>query len=125
MDVIPFIDVLLVLLILFIIVIPIGIRSPLVPLPDGKGTANILDIKVVRIDRADRLYGNGVERDRQARLNLLATAATVTRQPVIQVNPDALESYEASARAIALIKHSGVRTFAFAGNHQYREFGAD
>ena len=125
MDVTPFIDVLLVLLILFIMVIPIATRSLLIPRPDGKGTADILDIKVFPIGRADRLYGNGVEGDRQARLNLLATAATVTRQPVIQVNPDALESYEASARAIALIKHSGVRTFAFVGNHQYREFGAD
>lgn len=125
MNVTPFIDVLLVLLIMFIMVIPIATHALLIPLPNGEGEEDILDINVVHIDRSDRLYWNGAEMDRQELLNQLASTAKLETQPVVRFDPDALASYQASARTIALIKDAGIENFAFVGNHKYREFGAD
>ena len=125
MNVTPFIDVLLVLLIMFIMVIPIATHALLIPLPSGPGDREILEENVVHIDRKDRLYWNGNEMDRQRLLNQLASAAALKDQPVVKFEPDALASYHTSASTIALIKDSGIENFAFVGNHKYRTFGAD
>ncbi|MBX7533851.1 biopolymer transporter ExbD [Qipengyuania sp. 1XM1-15A] len=123
MNVTPFIDVLLVLLIMFIMVIPIATHALLIPLPNGEGPEEILPENVVHIDSADRLFWNGAELSRQEMLNQLASTAALDKQPVVKFEPDALASYQASARTIALIKDSGVKNFAFVGNHKYRQFG--
>ena len=125
MNVTPFIDVLLVLLIMFIMVIPIATHALMIPLPNGPATEKVLEENVIHIDRADRLYWNGAEMDRQRLLNQLATTAGIEPQPVVRFEPDALASYQASARTIALIKDSDVENFAFVGNEKYRTFGAD
>lgn len=123
MNVTPFIDVLLVLLIMFIMVIPIATHALLIPLPNGEGPEEVLETNVVHIDSSDRLYWNGTEMDRQTLLNQLASAAARDKQPVVRFEPDALASYQTSARTIALIKDSGIENFAFVGNHKYRTFG--
>ena len=125
MNVTPFIDVLLVLLIMFIMVIPIATHAILIPLPSGQASQEIRDINVVHIDPADRLYWNGVELGRQELLNQLASTAAMEDQPEIRFDPAARASYAESARTIALIKDAGVTNFAFVGNHQYRDFSAD
>ena len=94
-----------------------------IPLPTDGGREEILDINVVNIDRNDQLYWNGVRLDRQQLLNQLASAAELKQQPVVQFEPNALASYETSARTVALIKDSGIRHFAFVGNHEHRDFG--
>lgn len=124
MNVTPFIDVLLVLLIMFIMVIPIATHALLIPLPNGEGLEEILPENVVHIDSADRLYWNGAQLNRQQMLNQLASTAALDKQPVVKIEPDALASYQASARTIALIKDSGIQNFAFIGNHKYRQLGA-
>ena len=125
MNITPLIDVLLVLLIMFIMVIPIATHALLVPLPNGPGEFETRAINTVRIDSADRLYWNGNELDRQQLLNQLADAAAMAEQPVISFEPDALASYDRSAKTITLIKDSGVEKFAFVGNERYRAFGAE
>ena len=123
MNVTPFIDVLLVLLIMFIMVIPIATHALLIPLPDGRGEFEVRDTNVVHIDRNDRLYWNGNALDRQQLLNQLVTAAEVQPQPTLRFEPDARASYATSARTIALIKDSGTENFAFVGNERYKDFG--
>ena len=125
MNVTPFIDVLLVLLIMFIMVIPIATHALLIPVPTGKAPLQMLEENVVSIDPEDRLFWNGEVLSRDGLLNQLAGAAAMDEQPVIRFQPDALASYETSARTIALIKDSGIDRFAFVGNHQYSKFGAD
>lgn len=85
----------------------------------------MLDINVVNIDRNAQLYWNGIRMDRQQLLNQLASAAELKQQPVVQFVPDALARYETSASTVALIKDSGIRHFAFVGNHEHRNFGKD
>lgn len=123
MNVTPFIDVLLVLLIMFIMVIPIATHALLIPLPDGRGEFEVRDTNVVHIDRNDRLFWNGAALDRQQLLNQLVTAAEVHPQPTLRFEPDARASYATSARTIALIKDSGTENFAFVGNERYKDFG--
>ena len=123
MNVTPFIDVLLVLLIMFIMVIPMATHALLIPLPTDNPSLQIRAENIVRIDAADRLYWNGQQLDRQRLLNQLAGAAAMDPEPLIRFEPDAKASYQTSARTIALIKDSGVDSFAFTGNHRYREFG--
>ncbi|EDL49918.1 biopolymer transporter ExbD [Erythrobacter sp. SD-21] len=123
MNVTPFIDVLLVLLIMFIMVIPIATHALLIPLPEGRGEFEVRDTNVVHIDRNDRLYWNGAALNRQQLLNQLVTAAEVHPQPTLRFEPDARASYATSARTIALIKDSGTENFAFVGNERYKDFG--
>ena len=123
MKVTPFIDVLLVLLIMFIMVIPMATHALLIPLPTDNPSLQIRAENIVRIDAADRLYRNGQQLDRQRLLNQLAGAAAMDPEPLIRFEPDAKASYETSAHTIALIKDSGVDSFAFTGNYHYREFG--
>lgn len=123
MNVTPFIDVLLVLLIMFIMVIPIATHALLIPLPDGRGKFEVRDTNVVHIDRNDALYWNGNALDRQELLNQLVTAAEADPQPTLRFEPDARASYATSARTIALIKDSGTENFAFVGNERYKDFG--
>ncbi|WP_247713358.1 ExbD/TolR family protein [Qipengyuania polymorpha] len=123
MNVTPFIDVLLVLLIMFIMVIPMATHALLIPLPTDTPSLEIRAENTVGIDAADRLYWNGQQVDRQILLNQLAGAATMTPEPLVRFQPDAKASYQTSARTIALIKDAGVEKFAFIGNHHHREFG--
>ena len=124
MNVTPFIDVLLVLLIMFIMVIPIATHALAIPLPNGPASQRILDENTVFIDRADKLYWNGSKMDRQRLLNQLSAVAGMEDQAVVRFEPDARASYSKSASTIALIKDAGVKKFAFVGNEKYRAFDA-
>ena len=123
MNVTPFIDVLLVLLIMFIMVIPMATHALLIPLPTDTSSLEIRTENTVGIDAGDRLYWNGQVVGREILLNQLAGAAAISPQPLIRFQPDAQASYQTSARTIALIKDAGVDSFAFIGNYRYREFG--
>ena len=123
MNVTPFIDVLLVLIIMLIMVVPIMTHSLVFPLPTGPGDKPILETNSVVIDARDRLYWNGEILGRQELLNQLASAAADPRKPVLRFEPDALASYDTSAQTLALIKDSGIKNFAFAGNHKHKDFG--
>ncbi len=122
MNVTPFIDVLLVLIIMLIMVVPIATHSLDIPLPTARGTYEFRDTNTVSIDAQDHLFWNGQAIGRQELLNQLASAAKLPDDPVVRFEPDALASYDMSARTIALIKDSGIKNFAFAGNYKYREF---
>ena len=123
MNVTPFIDVLLVLLIMFIMVIPMATHALLIPLPTDTPSLEIRPENTVGIDAGDHLYWNGQQVDRQVLLNQLAGAAAMNPEPLVRFEPDAKASYQTSARTIALIKDAGVERFAFIGNHRHREFG--
>ena len=123
MNVTPFIDVLLVLIIMLIMVVPIATHNTEVDLPGPglKGSANPIS-NTVYIDSSDRLFWNGeaVTRD-QLRANI-AAANSMEDEPVLRFEPAALASYDRSAKTIALIKDAGAKKFAFIGNEKYSAF---
>lgn len=123
LNVTPFIDVLLVLLVMLILTMPMTHHSTEVDLP-AKGTKLTLqDENILRITEADTTLWNGAEVD-QTDLRATLTATTkLVEQPVLRFAPDALASYDRSAKTIALIKESGVKKLTFDRLYEHKTFG--
>lgn len=123
MNVTPFIDVLLVLLIMLILAIPMAANVTPVDLPhDGTPKHPVLETNVLTIDAADRVAWNGHVITAAELRDLLAAASELPVQPVLRFEPDAQASYDKSARTLALIREEGAGSFVFAGNEKYRDF---
>lgn len=123
MNVTPFIDVLLVLLIMLMLAIPIQTNTTEVDLPSTRGGEANAVSNTVFIDEADRLYWNGAPVSRSELRANLEAASAMPEDPLLRFEPAALASYDQSARTIALIKDSGAEKFAFVGNHEHGDFG--
>ena len=123
MNVTPFIDILLVLVIMLILAVPIAKHSVVVnlPPPGPTGVANP-DFNTVFIDDTDRLFWNGEAVSRAQLSANIAYASQLEVEPTLRFQPAALASYDQSAKTIALIKDAGAEKFAFIGNEQHRAF---
>lgn len=124
MNVTPFIDVLLVLLIMLILAIPAPVHVTPVDLPsdDVRPTLPVLDQNTIAIDAADRLSWNGATVTASELRAQVAAASAMERQPLLRFAPDALASYDIASRTIALIRDEGAESFAFIGNEKYQDF---
>lgn len=124
MNVTPFIDVLLVLLIMLILAIPAPVHVTPVDLPSDKPppTLPVLDQNTIAIDAADRLSWNGTPITASELRAQVAAASAMEPEPLLRFEPDALASYDRASRTIALIKDEGAKSFAFIGNEKYRDF---
>ena len=128
MNVTPFIDVLLVLLVMLILAVPIKVHETTIDLPTDKpciGCPMNADENTVAITAQDQLLWNGTPVTRDQLKSQVAAASALEAQPLLRFEPDANAGYDASARTITAIKEAGATRFAFIGNHQYREFGRD
>lgn len=127
MNMTPLIDVLLVLLIMFIITIPVATHSVDIDLPQPNPNPPPVTVEPDKnklvITQADELLWNGEVIQEGDLVNLLAQSLTINPEPELQFEPEALSSYEASARVLQIIKGSGVTKFGFVGNERYRAFG--
>jgi biopolymer transport protein ExbD len=123
MNVTPFIDVLLVLLIVMILAMPVKMNvtpvdlpgEPIAPLP-------IRDQNTITIDASDRLAWNGFTVTVKELRAQVAAASALEQQPLLRFEPNAFASYETAARTIALIREEGAKSFTFVGNDRYRNF---
>ncbi|QZD87140.1 ExbD/TolR family protein [Qipengyuania psychrotolerans] len=127
MNMTPLIDVLLVLLIMFIITIPVATHSVDIDLPQPNPNPPPVTVEPDKnklvITQMDELLWNGEVIQEGDLVNLLAQSLTINPEPELQFEPEALSSYEASARVLQIIKGSGVTKFGFVGNERYRAFG--
>ncbi|WP_245806016.1 ExbD/TolR family protein [Erythrobacter donghaensis] len=124
MNVTPFIDVLLVLLIMLILAIPMPVNVTTVDLPSDplRPTLPVLDQNTIAIDAADRLSWNGAPVTPGELRAQVVAASALEQEPLLRFAPDALASYDVAAHTIALIKDGGAQSFAFIGNDRYRDF---
>lgn len=123
MNVTPFIDVLLVLLIMLILAIPMAVNVTEVDLPtDGRPKHPVLATNVLTIDAGDRLAWNGHVVTAAELRAQLAVVSDLPVPPVLRFEPDAQASYDKSARTLALIREEGAGNFVFSGNEKYRDF---
>lgn len=126
MNVTPFIDVLLVLLIMLIMAVPIKVNVTEIDLPgettDITPPHEILAENTVAITEADQLLWNGNAVTAEELTAQVTAASAREDKPLLRFEPDALASYDTSARTITLIKDAGAERFAFVGNHKYRQW---
>lgn len=122
MNVTPFIDVLLVLLIMLIMAVPIKLHETQIDLPsDQPCPACTLSAaqNTVSIDASDQLFWNGTPVTAAQLGTQVAAASAMPEEPLLRFEPAALASYDVSAKTIVLIKEAGAKRFAFVGNHKY------
>lgn len=126
MNVTPFIDVLLVLLIMLILAIPVQTHQTTVELPGEplEVPYPIAEQNTVFITANDELLWNGASISPDQLRAQVAAASAMETEPLLRFEPAALASYDTSARTIALIKESGATTFAFVGNARHKDFGS-
>jgi biopolymer transport protein ExbD len=127
MNMTPLIDVLLVLLIMFIITIPVAVNSVDIDLPQPTPITDPPPIDPIKnkivLTVQDVILWNGNPMTEGELRTQLAETTRIVPEPELQFEPEALASYEISARVLQSIKASGVTKFGFVGNDKYREFG--
>ena len=129
MNMTPLIDVLLVLLIVFIMSIPIATNAVNIDLPSPSQDQNTPDVdpiinKIVIAQNNDILW-NGTPINQGELVNNLQESLRFPVEPELQFEPEALASYDTTAKVLNIIKASGVSKFGFVGNEQFRSFGKE
>lgn len=123
----PLIDVMLVLLIMFIITIPVATHAVNIDLPAPQPPTNVpppkRDKNVVNVDPQGAVYWNGQRVDNAGLLYQLQATLKYKPEPELQFQPDGQAPYDTTAKALNIIKGSGVTAFGFVGNEQYYQFG--
>ena len=126
MNMTPLIDVLLVLLIMFVVTIPIATHSVEMDLagdPIEIPAPNAM-VNKLTVTRQDALLWNGEPVSEAQLAALLRVTTEMPLEPELQYEPEALASYDTSARVLQIIKASGVTKFGFVGNEKYRLFAS-
>lgn len=126
MNMTPLIDVLLVLLIMFIITIPVATHSVDIDLPQPNPNPPPVVIDPVKnkivLTPNDEILWNGTPISEGDLVTTLQQTTTMTPEPELQFEPEALASYELSAKVLQDIKASKVTKFGFVGISNYRQF---
>jgi len=124
----PLIDVLLVLLIMFIITIPVATHSVDIDLPQPSAIPPDVPIDPIKnklvLTQEGQILWNARPVNQSELVSLLQETTTFAVEPELQFEPEALASYDISARVLNVIKASGVTKFGFVGNEKYRQFGS-
>jgi biopolymer transport protein ExbD len=114
-NMIPLIDVMLVLLVIFIITAPLLTHAVKLDLPKAASTPNLTkpDNIQLAIDGASRLHWNGELVDRAVLRERLAGAGKLEPQPELHLRVDKATPYEAVAQVLADSAKAGVTRIGF------------
>ena len=122
MNVIPLIDILLVLLIMFIISLPIQPHAVKLDMPRPSDAEETEPPEVIQldVDFDGTVLWNGaaVASERQLRAYLASISVQVP-QPEIHLRPNRLAKYDVVAKILAYAQRLGVKKIGFVGNEQY------
>jgi len=114
-NVTPFIDVMLVLLIVMILSMPIATHKVPIELPVDGGSTMIEQPHKLAIDRAGALFWDGGRiSDAELPARLAALQADASAVLHMQTDPDA--RYERFDGVLAVVKRAGVEKLGFIGN---------
>ena len=125
LNITPLIDVLLVLLVMIFLSIPIAAHKTEVDLPGpGSDASDSPQVALVVTENGTVLWDGDPVDGGQLQARLTALAADPAK-PTLRFEPDANARYEDAVRVINMASDARVESFAFAGNHRYRQFDAD
>lgn len=114
-NVTPFIDVMLVLIVVVIMSLPLATHKLPVDLPNGTPKTAIEEPHMLRIDRAGALFMDGRAISDAA---LPATLGAIRDRPgaVLQMNTDPEAQYARFDAVLAVVKHAGITKLGFVGH---------
>jgi biopolymer transport protein ExbD len=121
MNVVPLIDVLLVLLVMFIITIPMQSHAVQLDLPGPMPpTTEINPIRnTVEITRHGVILWNRAPVSQNALAHSLARSLRLPREPELHIRPDAYAPYVVVDEVLATSKRVGVTKLGFVGNEAH------
>ena len=117
-NMIPLIDVMLVLLVIFIVTAPLLTHAVKVDLPKASSAPNLTkpDNVQLAIDAAGRVYWNGEIVAAPALEQKLRSAATLMPQPELHLRAERSTPYEKVAELMAAAARQGLTRIAFVTN---------
>jgi biopolymer transport protein ExbD len=121
-NMIPLIDVMLVLLVIFIITAPLLTHAVKLELPQASSRPNLSQPEHIglAIDAAGTLYWNGERTDRAALRERLTAASRQKPQPEIHLSADRTTRYQAIAEVMADAANAGMGRIGFVSNPEGR-----
>ncbi|WP_336979330.1 biopolymer transporter ExbD [Altererythrobacter fulvus] len=127
MNTTPLIDVMLVLLIMLIFTIPVATHSVDIDLPSPTPPTDTPPVDPIKnkivLTPNNEILWNGQPISQAGLISNLKQSLTFSVEPELQFEPEAMASYDLSAKVLNLIKASKVTKFGFVGNEKYRVFG--
>jgi biopolymer transport protein ExbD len=111
----PFVDVMLVLLIIFIITVPVMQHAVTIELPRASNQPENIKPETVRlsVDAGGAYFWNAEPVSDEALQMRLTAAAAQVPQPELHIRGDKAVRYERVARAMAAAQRAGVRKIGF------------
>jgi len=121
-NMVPLIDVMLVLLVIFIVTAPLLTHAVKLDLPRAEAQANPLrpDRIELAIDAAGQRYWNGEALSRQQAAERFAAAATQQPQPEVHLRADASAAYRGVAETLADASRAGLTRIGFVSQPEAR-----
>jgi biopolymer transport protein ExbD len=111
----PFVDVMLVLLIIFIITVPVMQHAVNIDLPTARNQPENIKPETIRlgVDASGAYYWNDAPLTDAELATQLAAAAAHTPQPELHIRADKAVRYEYVARAMAAAQRAGLHKIGF------------
>src|SRR5256885_3288125 len=120
----PLVDIMLVLLIIFLITIPVVIKSVQISLPVATNIVTITKPENVTlaVDRAGNYYWNDSPVTNEQLLDMLKTAAVKVPQPEVHIRGDRDVRFESIGRIMADLQRSAILKVGFITNPEQPVF---
>jgi biopolymer transport protein ExbD len=117
-NMIPLIDVMLVLLVIFIITAPLLTHSVKIDLPRASSAPNVTkpDNIQLAINAQGRVYWNGEPLDRPGWRSRMDAAARLSPQPEVHIRADGTTAYAGVATVLADASRAGLSRIGFISN---------
>jgi biopolymer transport protein ExbD len=114
-NMIPLIDVMLVLLVIFIVTAPLLTHAVKIDLPKASSTPNLTkpDNVQLAIDAASQVYWNGEPLDAATLAARMQVAATQQPQPELHLRAEAATPYEKIAQVMSAAARHGLTRIGF------------
>jgi len=114
-NMVPLIDVMLVLLVIFIVTAPLLTQAVKLELPKASATPNLAKVEKIEfaIDAGGKLFWNGEPVDRAEAARRFAAEGKKQPQPEVHLRADQNAAYRAVAQALADASKAGLTKIGF------------